>query len=95
MASEAVTLDSIIARSDGLVSSRINEELILMSIEGGNYFGFDKILTDIWNQIVDPISVSTLIDQLLQHYDVERSVCETDILEVLNKMVGSELIVLK
>ena len=63
-----------------------------MSIEQGNYYGMDKILSRIWALIEKPVAVSALRDQLMNEYDVEQEVCEKDVLNVLNDLAKENLL---
>lgn len=92
MTETKLTLDSIISQAEDQVSTDIDGEVVLMGIENGNYYGFDKILSRIWFIIENPTKISSLIDQLMQEYDVERSVCETDVLNILQEMLEDKLI---
>ena len=92
MTIKKVTLDSIIIQAEDHVSTDIDGEVVLMDMENGNYFGFDKILSRIWNMIETPTPISSLIAQIMQEYDVKRTECESDILDVLNKMLKDKLI---
>lgn len=87
-----IRLESTISRSQDLASTEVDGELVLVDIDSGDYFGFDTILTRIWALLDEPTAVSTLIDRLLEEYDVERGVCERDTLEVLNRMLDDKLI---
>ncbi len=91
-ATENITLDSVVAQPDGYVAADLDGEIVLMSIEDGTYFGFDKILSQIWEYMETPISVADLVDKLLEKYDVERERCESDVLKVLNDMSGDQLL---
>ena len=90
--SSKITLNSIVTQAEDQVSTDIDGEVVLMGIENGNYYGFDKILSRIWTLIETPTTISSLIEQLMQEYDVERSECESDVLSVLNEMLEDKLI---
>ena len=78
MNNNEITLNSVVTKSEDQVSTELDGETVLMSIEQGNYYGMDKILSHIWTIIETPIPVSTLCDQLIAEYDVKRDACETD-----------------
>lgn len=92
MKEKMITLGSIIAPAQGFISSEIDDETVMMSIEKGMYYGMDPIGSEIWQQIQKPITVSTLIENLLREYDVERSTCETDMLNFLNQLLSEDVI---
>jgi len=73
-------LDSIVARSDKVVTSNLDGEVIMMSIDKGKYCGLDAIGSQIWELLETPCSIRTLCDQLLPRYDVGREQGEKDVL---------------
>lgn len=88
----AITLDSIVAQSEGQVSTEIDEETVLMSIEKGSYYSMNNNLSCVWALIIIPIKVSGLIDKLQEMYDVSRDICEKDVLKVLAELTKENLI---
>ena len=89
---KTVSLDNIITQADDLVSTEIDGEVVLMSIENGDYYGFEKILSRIWEIIETPTAVSDLIGQLMQEYDVEHAECKLDVTNILYEMLAENLI---
>lgn len=76
----AMVLDSIVARADGVVSSVLDGEVIMMSIDQGKYYGLDAIASEIWEILETPCSIRSLCDQLLPLYNVGREQGERDVL---------------
>ena len=87
-----ITLDTVISQSKDQVSTDLDGETVLMSIEQGNYYGMDQILSRIWAIIENPIKTSDLIEKLLKEYDVSREDCEKDVLKVLNELEDENLL---
>lgn len=85
-------LNNVVEQSSDPISADVDGELVMMSIERGNYYGLSGIGSRIWQLIETPVTVSALCDKLLEEYDVERSVCEVDVLEFLGKLADQELI---
>jgi len=92
MNTNEINLNSIVTQSTDQVSTELDGETVLMSIEQGNYYGMDKILSRIWALIEKPVAVSALRDQLMNEYDVKREVCEKDVLNVLNELSKENLL---
>ncbi len=92
MAKQILTHNSVITRSPDLVFSEVDDEIVMLGIETGNYYGLDQILSQMWLMIEEPTTVSTIIDDLLTQYDVDRSQCEQDVFNVFNRMLKDQLI---
>jgi hypothetical protein len=87
-----ITPDSVVSQAEELVFADIDGEVVLMTVENGDYFGFDLILSKIWDIIEAPTAIPNLVDQLMQEYDVDHETCESDVLDVLNKLHAEQLI---
>ena len=87
-----ITLNTTLVRSDNILASPVENALVMMDIEGGQYFSLDEIGTAIWERLAEPIQVGNLCAQLTQTYEVLPEVCERDVLALLNEMAGSGLV---
>ena len=75
-----------------IVQSKIGEEVVMLDMESGFYFGLNSVASVIWSLLADEIGFEKLIDQLMAQFDVERSVCETDTQELLDQMLEKNII---
>lgn len=92
MGLDEISLDSVVSRSEGQVSTEIDGEAVLLSIDRGNYYGMNKVLTAIWNWTEGPIRVSDICAKLTSTYDVSREIAEKDLLKVLGELSREGLI---
>ena len=86
MKKKSISTESIVNQIEDIVASNIDDEVVMMSVEKGQYFGLDSIGSRIWELIGKPVKVSELIADLLLKYDVDRETCERDVLEFLEKL---------
>ena len=75
-----------------IVQSKIGEEVVMLDMESGFYFGLNSVASVIWSLLADEIGFEKLIDQLMAQFDVERSVCEADTQELLDQMLEKNII---
>ena len=85
-------LNSLVTRSDDVLASEVDGEIVMMSIENNTYSGLDAIGSEIWGLLEKPISVAEICDFLVSHYDVERRVCENDVLAFLEDLASNKSI---
>ena len=95
MDEKQLTEASVIARSSELVSSDIDGEVVMMSIENGKYYGLDLVGSRIWEVLENPLPVSDLIDQLLVEFEVDRETCEKDVMYFLQKLDDDDMLEIK
>ena len=87
-----ITAETIISRRREVVSSDIDGEVVMMSIEKGNYYGLDLIASRIWELMEKRIKVADLIGALTEEYEVTREDCEKDLMPFLNDLLAQKLI---
>ena len=85
-------LDSQVARSDEVLTSEVDGEVVMMSIEEGTYSGLDAIVSKIWQLLDKPLKVSEICDIMMSRYDVKRDDCEKDVLTFLNDLASDNTI---
>jgi hypothetical protein len=92
---EKITLQTLIQRNPEMVTSNIDGEIVMMSIENGEYYGLDEIGSRIWELLENPISADQLISCLLTEFEVEEVTCKTDTLDFLNDMFEKKLVFIR
>lgn len=79
--------------SQKVLSSKIDEEVILMSIEADSYFGLDPIASHIWELLSkQPTTINELVQILVEAYEVDEETCRKDVLTFVNNMYARKLI---
>ena len=73
-------------RSSEMLSTDLDEETILMSIDAGAYYGLEGPAQCIWNNLETPLTFSALVDRLVREYRVEPDVCAADAEKFLAEM---------
>jgi hypothetical protein len=78
--------DDRLSRTCELLSTELDEETVLMSIDAGAYFGLEGPARSIWKLLETPMTFSTLVDQLVKEYEITPEACAADLQEFLAKM---------
>jgi len=73
-------------RKSDLIGATLEDELVMMSVEHGQYYGMGGVGPRIWELIETPRSYEELVEQILEEYEVEREVCEKDMLIFLEQI---------
>ena len=64
----------------------------MLDLESEHYFGLDAVGTRIWGLIGEGVSVTAMVDTLLEEYEVERVTLEADLAELLSRLAEAGLI---
>ncbi|EHQ89383.1 lasso peptide biosynthesis PqqD family chaperone [Desulfosporosinus youngiae] len=87
-------LNAVVKRINDIPSAVIDDEIVMMHIEKGKYYGLDPVGSRIWGLMENPQIVSSIVKTLLEEYDVDTMTCEQQVLEFINKLKDEELIVI-
>jgi len=79
-------------QNKSIVQSKIGEEVVMLDMDSGFYFGLNSVASVIWGLLADEIGFETLIDRLMAQFDVERSICVVDTQELLDQMLEKNII---
>jgi hypothetical protein len=69
--------------ADDVLHSKIDEEVVIMSIANDRYYGLDPIASRVWELLREPLSLDELCGRLMEEYEVSPEVCRADTLELL------------
>lgn len=72
-------------RDEKVISSKIEEDLFLLSMEKGAYFRMNPIGTRIWELLETPKTQSQLVSDLLKEFEVDEATCEKEVEAFLEK----------
>lgn len=87
-----ITRDVVVCIRQDAVSATVGDEIVLMNHKFDKYFRLDDIGADIWNRIQTPVLVSDLCAALAAGYEGEAATIERDVVDLLEKLLGRELI---
>lgn len=87
-----VHLKNLIVRTNDILSNNIDSETILLHIKNSKYYGMDTIGSRIWQLLEHPIEVNTLIQTLVEEYEVTFENCEQDVLLFLSQLLEEKLL---
>jgi hypothetical protein len=87
-----ITLTSTVMRAPEQVSGCIDARAILLSVDNGKYYSMNPMGTRIWERIRAPVRIDALIKDLLQEFDVDPRVCETEVLDFLARLQRERLL---
>ena len=88
-----ITSDTLVMRNSDMLTSKMDGEIVMMSIENGEYYGLDLIGSKIWELMENPLQVNEIIEQLLAEYDVDPEECSKDTIEFLRALTDRNLII--
>ncbi len=84
--------ESTVARNDAILFSDLDDSLVMMSIDNGEYYSINAIGKRIWTLLEKPLPVADLCETLLNEFEVDSLTCQQDVLVFINEMHALKVI---
>lgn len=81
-----------VAVRDGVMFNRVGDEVVLLDLDSGTYFGLDAVGGRLWDLISGTATIGEAIDAMLDEYEVERDVLERDVMKLVEELAEKKLI---
>jgi hypothetical protein len=91
-ATSPIADSTMISRSPSVLTAEVDGEVVMMSIEQGQYFGLDDIGSDIWKRLDSPCAFGDLINRLAADYDADRASIAADVRALLESMAERDVV---
>jgi xanthine dehydrogenase molybdopterin-binding subunit B len=79
--------------ADGVIFKSVGEELVLLDLDRGIYYGLDPVGARMWQLLAEGASVETIVDTMAGEYDVEREALHGDLARLTNELQERGLLV--
>ena len=66
--------------------TELDGEKVMIDFDSGKYFMIKGSGNDIWDMMEDNMDISTIVENLLKEYDVDREVCQESVITFVNQM---------
>lgn len=87
-----IALESTVHATQAAVSSELADEVVILNLSNGVYYGLNPMGTTVWQLVQQPQRVSDVCARIHAEYDVEPERCERDVLALLQDMQAAGLI---
>lgn len=84
--------DSMVRAVDSQVSSRLGDEVAILELDRGVYFGLNDTGAFLWDLMQKPVRINEMHAALIEAYDVDAKIAEQDLLRVLAELRDAGLI---
>jgi hypothetical protein len=92
-----VTVSSIpdratIVVANDLLATEFGNEVVILNLRDGVYYGLEDVGTRIWQLLQQPVSILAIREALVAEFDVEPVRCERDIRLLITALAARGLI---
>ena len=92
MIADQLTQETIIRRSDALLSTSLGDDVVMMDVEQGAYYGLEAVAARIWALTEEPLSVGSLCERLVTEYQVSPEQCQQEVLAFLGELLNQHVV---
>jgi len=92
MPSQTLDLSDVVRRDAKMMSADVHDETVLLDVDSGACFGFDRVGSRIWALIEQPQRVEALCAALLDEFDIDEPTCRAEVLGFLENLRTDGLI---
>ncbi len=80
-------------RSESAMARRVDDELVILDVTTGRYYGLSDVGAVIWACLSTECSQAELIAAVLDEYDVDEEQASRDVAELLEHLIDTGLVV--
>lgn len=84
--------DQLWVRRDNWVGTQVEDQFVMVNIDGGEYVSLNATATAIWNALEQPVSSDAIVEQLRGGFDVEPDQCTAAVNRVLGELEQMQLV---
>jgi len=92
MASNSLDLNTYVQQCEDALTAKVDDEVMMMHPETGEYFGLNPVAAFIWIQLDKPKSVLEICEAVQSEFDVESDRCISDTLSFVEQMINDNLL---
>lgn len=78
--------------SEEVLFQEVSGEAVLLDLKSEQYFGLDKVGTHVWQLLNENLPEESIVDQLLERYEVDRQTLENDVSQLLAQLEKAGLV---
>ena len=81
-----------ITRTPSVLSSQIEDEVVMMSLEEGMYYNLNALGSSVWTMLETPHTLNQIVEKLMAEYEVDKTTCLTQTKAFLESLAERNLI---
>jgi hypothetical protein len=83
---------SLLSRNIEIITNEIDDEILMMSIEDGKYYGLNPVGSEIWKLLEKPQTIEDIIPTLIEIFDIDEEICRKESLIFIETMIENNII---
>lgn len=84
--------EDVVQTVDSQVSTRLGDEVAILELDQGVYFGLNPTGARIWELLARPVAVKDIHARIVSEYEIDEETARRDVLDVLERLRAASLI---
>lgn len=84
--------DQLWVRRDNWVGTQVEDQFVMVNIDGGEYISLNATAMAIWNALEQPVSSNAIVESLRDSFDVPSDQCTAAVTRVLGELADMQLV---
>lgn len=75
-----------------VLATEVDNELVMVDMEKGTYFGLNLISTRIWQLLAEPAAIESMVQQLLTEFEIDAERCRSEVTAFVKQLFDAGLV---
>lgn len=85
--------ETLIARNKDILANLVGDEVVMMDMGKGKYFGVNKTGSYIWQLLEQPATIGELCDRLVADFGISKEQCTNELKPFIEQMQKENIII--
>lgn len=77
---------------EDVLSSEVGDEIVLLNLASGNYFGIVGVAARIWNLLFTEVSIDEIVNTIVREYEVDHDRARKDLTMLVRELAEEGLV---
>lgn len=84
--------DQLFRRSPDALYSQVAGDFVALNVQRGQCYGMEKVTATVWELLAEPASIDQMCRRLVELYDVDSQLCQSDVARLIEQLQGEGLV---
>jgi hypothetical protein len=86
-------LNTALSRNSDILYAPVgSEEMVMMSVTAGRYYGLNTVASRVWELLETPKTIAQLCAQICEEFEVDAQTCEAEVLKFVQDLIGNGIV---
>lgn len=92
MSSTRIASTTLLKRNPDMVAANIDGDVVMMSVDQGQYYGITGVGSRAWELLEEPISIDDIIEIICHEYETDPASCREDMSNFVQELMKNDLV---